>query len=184
MAPDSDISSLRAAAAASVFSRKDIEPVRWVGIFGSFAAEKQTFDSDVDVLVVEHPNRAHIPPNFYLLDDLLPRFWGGRKVDVIRIEPDDDLRGYIAVESLLTSRTLYGSDKDPLIIQLKKDAQDMLDWGLNHFKRIEADIERTRSLALEITREASLYPPWLVLDYTNLNILRNSLPVPQPEKLS
>lgn len=43
----SDLRSTAAAAAAAVFSRKDIEPVLWAGVFGSFAVGKQTMLEDL-----------------------------------------------------------------------------------------------------------------------------------------
>lgn len=149
----SDLASLRASAATAL-ARKDFERVRWVGVFGSFAVGKQTGDSDVDVVAIEealYPN-VHVPPETLHLEDIFPRIWG-RKVDVVHISPGEDLRGYISLESLLSSRTLYGSDEDPDVVQLRKSAQDTLDSSPGYFTNILNDIENTKSRLSGISRQ-------------------------------
>lgn len=159
----SDLASLRESAVIAL-TRKDFNRVRWVGVFGSFAVGKQTDNSDVDVVAIEDSldPSVRVPPETLHLEDIFPRIWG-RKVDVVHITPGEDLRGYISVESLLSSRTLYGSDQDPVVIQLRKDAQDILDSGPGLFTNILNDIENTTSTVSGISREVRLYMPSYII---------------------
>jgi predicted nucleotidyltransferase len=149
----SDISALRKSAATAL-SQKDFQQIIWAGVFGSFATGKQTENSDVDVVVTQKPDdpAVNIPPDTLHLEDELPRIWG-RKVDIVYITRGEELRGYISIESLLCSQSLYGSDQDPVVIQLRKDAKNVLDLGFNHFTNILADIRRTQALVAGISRQ-------------------------------
>lgn len=151
----SELASLRASA-STVLTRKDFERVRWVGVFGSFAVGKQTDDSDVDVVAIEEPldPNVYISPETLHLEDILPRIWG-RKVDVVHITPGEDLRGYVSLESLLSSRTLYGSDEDASVIQLRKEAQSILDSGPGYFTNILNDIESLKSMVSKLSYQVT-----------------------------
>lgn len=150
----SDVASLRASGAA-VLSKPDVLKVRWAGIFGSWAVGQQTENSDVDVVAVHEQDDpgVHIPPNTLDLEDVLPRVWGGRKVDIVHVTLGEDLRGYVAVGTLLCCRTFYGSVQDPTIILLRQSAQDILQWGFEHFNGILDDVWQTRNMVLNMSSE-------------------------------
>ncbi|KAF3481042.1 uncharacterized protein GIQ15_03801 [Arthroderma uncinatum] len=142
----SDITTLITAGTPALL-RKDIARVRWAGIFGSFAVGEQSETSDVDVVVVHDPDdtRSKHPPVIWCLEDVLSEAWR-REVDIVHITLGEDLRGYIAIESLLCSRTLYGSDTDPVIAQLLQRARDILNQGVTHFNNILSDIEKIKAM--------------------------------------
>ena len=148
-----DLSTIRASGAAAL-SREDVLNVRWAGIFGSLAIEKQTESSDVDAVVVhesDYPN-AYIPPEVLELEDILPQIWG-RKVDIHHITLKGDLRGYMSVESLLCSRTFYGSDQDPAIMQLRHSARSILHEGDVYLNLVLDDIQKTNKIISGLSKE-------------------------------
>lgn len=116
----SDLNSLRTTAAAA-FSRDDIEPVLWAGVFDSFAVGKQNSDSDMDVVII-HSSDYHeykLPFTAPLLEDLLSKAWG-RKVDIIHLISGEEFRGYVCLESLLSSQTIYGSVENPSVAAVRR----------------------------------------------------------------
>ena len=147
----SDIAALRAS--SSIFLKKDFRHIKWAGVFGSFARETQTDSSDVDVVVIRPPleKTCRMPPETLLLEDALPQVWG-RKVDVISIE-EDELRGYVSLEALLCSRTLFGSDQDDEVVRLRGIARDTLDSGFTKFVEIMDKIRRTQSRVSDLDFE-------------------------------
>lgn len=101
--------TLRVAAARGL-TRRDFRHVRWAGIFGSFVQGTANESSDVDVVVIEAPYDWSVTKQ--LLEDALPVEWS-RAVDVIRIgQGQTELRGYIQLESLLASRTIFLQDDE------------------------------------------------------------------------
>jgi hypothetical protein len=133
---------------------------------------EQTDLSDVDVVVIqEHwDHHVHLQPKTFYLEDILPRIWG-RKVDLVRIILGEDLRGYVAIESLLSAHTLYGLDQDSSFVQLRKDAEAIFDAGVDHFEGLLDDIRKTRAMATRIPRQVGLLctytPRWFCR--TNMN---------------
>ena len=152
------LSSIRAAP-ASIFARKDIEPVLWADVFGSFAVGRQTSESDVDVVVIHSSDYddCQLPPDAPLLEDLLPEAWG-RKVDVIHIVSGKDFRGYVSIESLLCSQTIYGSVNEPSVTSVRQKAQHIFDSGFSNFKRVLNDIERTRAMLSGVSSQVATSP--------------------------
>ena len=149
----SDLASIRLSATA-IFSRTDVDPVRWAGVFGSFAAKKQTNESDIDIVVVhdfDYVNNA-LPLYTNLLEDILPEIWG-RKVDVVHLTLGRDFRGYVSIESLLSSIPIYGSNNDHEILQLQRQAEDILNSGSKLFERIRHDILETQMMVSKISFE-------------------------------
>ena len=140
----SNIASLRAS--SSLFLKQDFRNVKWAGVFGSFARETQTDSSDVDVVVIQEPRdySCDIPPETRHLEDALPEVWG-RKVDVVHIE-GLEIRGYVSIEALLGSRTIFGSDQGDEIVQLRAIAKGVLDSGIAKFTKILSRIRRIQSI--------------------------------------
>lgn len=147
----SDIRSFQATG-IETFSRKDMEPVLWAGIFGSFAIGKQTEDSDVDVVVIHTPEYYdyRLPCEVPFLEDLLPKAWG-RNVDVIHLVSGKKLSSYLYIEALLCSQTIYGSVEELSVAAVRKEAQDIYDTGLEGFQKAVNDIRKTRAMALGIS---------------------------------
>ena len=145
----SDIASLRAS--SSVFLKHDFYYVKWAGVFGSFARETQTESSDVDVVVIQEPRYRNgpVPPDTLHLEDALSEVWG-RKVDVIYIDQGEELRGYITIEALLCSRTLFGSDQDDEVVYLRQIARDVLGSGFTIFSGIISMIRKTQSMVSKV----------------------------------
>ena len=154
------LSSLRAAA-APVFSKPDFSDVRWVGVFGSFARETQTDSSDVDVLVFQDPAKC-VPDSLdpLFLEEELPKVWR-RDVDVV-YTTGKEFRGYISVEALLCSRTLFGSDEDDEVIRLRNQAKDILETGYAKFSTILDAIRKTQKKVTGVTVEVCTPPLHLI----------------------
>jgi predicted nucleotidyltransferase len=132
---------------------QDFRNIRWAGVFGSFARETQTDWSDVDVVVSKKPrdSNVRVPLDAVQLEDELLRVWG-RKVDIIYIT-GSELRGYVSVEALLCSRTLYGSDDDNEVLRLRNKARDILDSGLVKLMATSETIQKTQSAVSDISFE-------------------------------
>jgi predicted nucleotidyltransferase len=153
--------SLLRAAAAPVFSKPDFSDVRWAGVFGSFARETQTDSSDVDVIVLQDPaKRVPRSLNPLFLEKELPKVWR-RDVDVV-YTTGEEFRGYISVEALLCSRTLFGSDEDDEVIQLRNQAKDILETGYAKFSTILDAIRKTQMKVIGVTVEVCTPPLHLI----------------------
>lgn len=142
----SDLRSLQVKGSAA-FSRKDIELVLWAGVFGSFAVGKQRPDSDVDVVIIHASDYDPylLPFTAPLLEDLLPEAWG-REVDLIHLVSGKELRGYVSIESLLCSQTIYGSIEEPSVAAVLQNAQTIFDTGFEEFNRILDDIRKLKDM--------------------------------------
>jgi predicted nucleotidyltransferase len=119
------------------YSQSPIFPTSDGQVFlGSFARETQTDSSDVDVLVFRDPPAKRISHslNPLFLEEELPKVWR-RDVDVV-YTTGEEFRGYILVEALLCSRTLFGSDEDDEVIRLRNQAKDILETGYAKFSTI------------------------------------------------
>lgn len=149
--PPGDIESLRAASAAT-FAKHDFRDVRWVGVFGSFARGTQKTESDVDIVVYRKSSDEPSPPDRLHLEDVLPRVWN-RSVDIVYIE-DFEFRGYVPVESLLCSQTIYGSARDEELRQLRRKASDTLTSGQKYFSKILKMIKEAQSTVEGVSEEA------------------------------
>jgi predicted nucleotidyltransferase len=157
------LSSLRAAA-APVFSEPDFSDIRWVGVFGSFARGTQTDSSDIDILVFEDPSSNCVSHSLVplFLEEELPKVWR-RDIDII-YTTDKEFRGYISVEALLCSRTLFGSDEDDEVIRLRNKAKDILETGYAKFSTILDAIRKIQKKVTGVTVEVCT-PPLHLLPY-------------------
>ena len=147
----SNVDDLRVAS-SPVFSKPDFNDIRWAGVFGSFARGEQTESSDVDVLLLfkkPREDNASRPLRPLYLEDELPRVWA-RRVDIAYVD-DDEFRGYFSIESLLCSRTIFGSARDEELLRLRSAAEQILDSGIAKFTRIRSAIQQTRSVVSKIS---------------------------------
>lgn len=134
-------------------SLPDFKNILWIGVFGSFSRDQQTDRSDVDLVVVErsnavpaeYPGDANYEP--WTLEELLPRVWC-RPVEIVLLK--EELRELVAIDSLLTSRTIYGDDQSVEILQLRRDARKYLNEGWTIFRNAEKDIEALKSRISEV----------------------------------
>ncbi|KAH0604510.1 uncharacterized protein H6S33_006887 [Morchella sextelata] len=147
-----DIADLRTSSKEAL-SLPDFKNILWIGVFGSFSRNQQTDRSDVDLVVVEH---SHVVPAEYsrdanyepwTLEELLPRVWC-RPVEIVLLK--EELRELVAIDSLLTSRTIYGDDQSVEILQLRRDARKYLDEGWEIFRNAEKDIEALKARISEV----------------------------------
>jgi predicted nucleotidyltransferase len=151
--PDAaNVEDLRALA-GPVFAIPDFRDIQWAGVFGSFASGTQTPESDVDVVVYQKALTEELSPGRLYLEDVLPRVWN-RRVDIIRVE-DDEFRGYVSIESLLCSRTVYGSARDEEVLRLRRRASKTLDSGRQHYVGILKETEQVKSMIEGISEEVS-----------------------------
>ncbi|KAK2762700.1 hypothetical protein FQN54_000874 [Arachnomyces sp. PD_36] len=153
-----NIESLRTASAAA-FAKHDFRDIRWVGVFGSFARGTQTAESDVDIVVYRKPLREPSPPDRLHLEDVLPRVWN-RSVDIVYIE-DSEFRGYVTIESLLCSQTIYGSARDEEVRQLRRKAAATLESGQENFSKIQEMIKDAQLTVEGVSEETFLASPTL-----------------------
>lgn len=101
------------ALSATTFAKDEFRDVKWAGVFGSFTRGTQTEKSDVDI-VIRRKKLKEKPQPLWFLEELLPKVWN-RSVDIIYVRnPWDDFKydGYVSIEALLCSRTIYGSSRD------------------------------------------------------------------------
>lgn len=134
-------------------SLPDFKHILWIGVFGSFSRNQQTDRSDVDLVVVERSD--DVPAEYsgdanyepWTLEELLPRVWC-RPVEIVLLK--EELRELVAIDSLLTSRTIYGDDQSVEILQLRRDARKYLDEGWTTFRNAEKDIEALKARISEV----------------------------------
>ncbi|KAI5836912.1 hypothetical protein DFP73DRAFT_601733 [Morchella snyderi] len=147
-----NIADLRASSKVAL-SLPDFKDILWIGVFGSFSRNQQTDRSDVDLVVVEH---SHVAPAEYsgdanyepwTLEELLPRVWC-RPVEIVLLK--EDLCELVAIDSLLTSRTIYGDDQSVEVLQLRRDAREYLNEGWKIFRNAERDIEALKVRISEV----------------------------------
>lgn len=115
--------------AAETFAQSHFQHVCWAGVFGSVAKGISNEESDVDVIVIASPEDPLLPPDAPFLQDVLPRTWG-RLVDVVPLEDGQtELEGYIQLEALLSSRTIYLRDDQARteVVRLRLLASSTLD---------------------------------------------------------
>ncbi|KAH7308636.1 hypothetical protein B0I35DRAFT_515719 [Stachybotrys elegans] len=138
-------------AAASDLAHPDFRNIRWAGIFGSFSRGTATESSDVDVVVIEAPYDWSVTKQ--LLEDVLPVAWS-RSVDVIHIsEGQTDFRGYIQLESLLASRTIFLRDhaaRDE-VSRLRTLAKQTVDKGQALYSGVASRIDAVRRLVDQVS---------------------------------
>lgn len=169
----SGLDDLRSAS-ASVFRRADFRRVSWAGVFGSFAREAQHADSDVDLVVLQRPRDSAEPPpppDTLLLEDILPETWR-RSVDIIYVdEGQTALRGYVQLEALLTSRTIFLRSQEALgeVARLRRLSSEVLQEGSRQFRGALTRIQALQSrVAGESPKVERLYSSHLPSESTNL----------------
>lgn len=158
--------------AAEVFTRTDYQNVRWAGIFGSFVRGEANEFSDVDVVVIEAPYDWSVTKR--LLEEVLPTKWS-RPVDVIHIkEGQTELRGYIQLESLLASLTIFLRDdaaRDE-VARLRTFCKDSVEKGYALYSAVASRTDEVRHLvddtSLEVGRSLC---PFSVLHLHGSNAL-------------
>lgn len=136
-------------AAAATFARPEFRHICWAGVFGSVAKGTSNENSDVDVIVSAFPEDPSLPPFAPFLQDVLPRIWA-RPVDVIWIkEGQKELRGFIQLEALLSSRTIYLQDDHARdeVRRLRLLASSILYEGHHLFTRVTSRIHDVTKLA-------------------------------------
>ena len=110
---------------APVFSdiKSRFPTLEWVGVFGSVSRGTQRPDSDIDVLVGHASGAdflADVCGALYELLEALPRAVG-REVDVVNVVRGRPM-GYVQMEGLLTSKTLWGAPSWPRGAQVEAEA--------------------------------------------------------------
>lgn len=136
-------------AAKGTFSHPIFRHVCWAGIFSSVAKGTSHENSDVDVVVIAGPEDPSLPKNAPFLYEALPRVWG-RPVDVVSLkEGQTDLRGFIQLEALLSSHTIYLRDDQARanLTRLRLLASNILDEGHHLFTHLVGRIHEVRKLA-------------------------------------
>lgn len=160
--PFMDFDALRVSG-ATAFSKHDFRDIRWVGVFGSFARETQTTESNVNIAVYRKFLDEKSPPDRLHLEDVLPFVWI-RPVDIVDIE-DCEIRDYRSIEALLCSRTIYGSGRDEEVIRLRREASVILASGHEHFKRVLQMIRKAQSIAKAVSEKARTLSPPLIQSF-------------------
>ncbi|KAK3299160.1 uncharacterized protein B0H64DRAFT_93330 [Chaetomium fimeti] len=161
--PSVDLHGVKAAL-AKAFLHLYFKSVRWASVFSSVARGTAHERSDVDLLVIVSPrNRSDPPPppDTQLLEDALPQALG-KPVDVVYIEEGQAaLRGYIQLEALLTSKTVYIRDHGvrPEVVRLRKLCEDCLQQGHSRFTTVFDQIQRVRDEFYGVSKEAFLGLP-------------------------
>ncbi|KAI9707685.1 MAG: hypothetical protein M1836_000647 [Candelina mexicana] len=142
----STIPHLRESAAA-YFAKQNFERVVWLGVYGSFARNEQTEESEVNLVGVttKAQGEGKSYETTYLGEELV-NVWG-RKVVVHYIQ-GNTLELLHDVTALLTSRTIFGSEEASHVIKLRNDAMDMVLNGQAMFSQLSSDIQSTRALAI------------------------------------
>ncbi|KAK2850695.1 hypothetical protein FQN49_005408 [Arthroderma sp. PD_2] len=143
---------LRAASAPVWSQGRDSARARWAGVFGPFAVGEQNDYSYVNVVAVYHIDgywdELSREPRF---EQTLAAAWG-RKVSVTNID-DTHSVDIDNIEPLLCSRTIFGSDKDPLVARMRREAWDILDNQTAYYKTFLRDIKDIRAVVLERSKE-------------------------------
>lgn len=143
-------------AAAETFAHSDLRHVCWAGVFGSVAKGTSDEDSsDVDVVVITSPEDPSLPPDAPFLQDALPRTWG-RPVDVVLLEKGQkELQGYIQLEALLSSRTIYLRDDQARteVKRLRLLASSLLDEAHHLFTNVINHIYDVKKLVDGVSLE-------------------------------
>ncbi|RMJ24528.1 hypothetical protein PHISP_04598 [Aspergillus sp. HF37] len=151
--PDAaNVEDLRALA-GPIFTKPDFRDIQWAGVFGSFARRSQTPESEVDVVVYQKALTKELSPDRLYLEDVLPRVWN-RRVDIIRVE-DLEFRGYMSIETLLCSQTVYDSARDEEVLRLRRRASKTLDSGREHYVGILKKIEQIKSIVEGVSEEVN-----------------------------
>lgn len=160
----SRIASLRKAA-TSVLSNPGYKNAVWAGLTGPIAyGEQDESDDEVDVMVVWDPAYEtgwcpHNDPNVPDLDDDLRKALGCYVY--VRDFGRGDMQSINTLQALLASRTLYGSEKDEVIVKLRKEAREILENGITLFQDVCKKIEETKALAgekdFEVKSDSSLH---------------------------
>lgn len=116
-------------AAKDVFPHTNFRSVCCAGIFGSFAKGTAKERSDVDVVVIAGPEDRSLPPDAPVLHEALPPIWS-RPVDVVLLEErNEELWGYIQLEAMPSSQTIYLRDDQARteLTRLRRLASTILD---------------------------------------------------------
>lgn len=79
---------------------------------------------------------------------VLPRVWN-RDVDIVRVK-DSNFRGYVPVEALLCSQTIYGSARDYEVMQLRQEAAAILESGHKRFTKAMEMIREVQSMVKDV----------------------------------
>ncbi|KND93466.1 hypothetical protein TOPH_01956 [Tolypocladium ophioglossoides CBS 100239] len=99
-------------------------------VFGSIAKGISHEYSDVDVADITAAEDPPLPLGALFLEDVLPKTFA-RPVDLLYIKQGAmELRGYIQLEALLTSRTIY-----------LRDHQDFMKWPVEQHQSIILQIQ-------------------------------------------
>lgn len=100
------------------------------------------------------PRRGQTPWKIYCL-----RPGRGRKVGIVRIDICEGIHSYLAVEALLTSRTLYGDDQDEAVARLRRHACHYMDFGDRWFICCFHILDQTQAITWGIPHEVSFTAP-------------------------
>ncbi|EGD85247.2 hypothetical protein H112_08978 [Trichophyton rubrum D6] len=134
-----DLSILKAAA-TSVLSQ-ETPRVRWAGVFGDFAVGAENDYSVVDVIILYDSDKVghnRWPPQLRDLDKILPVAWGRNAVvEELTIKK---VPHFWCIVQFLQSRVIFGSDDDPIVMQVRQEWLDILVNGAMHFKSLIRDI--------------------------------------------
>lgn len=134
-----DLSILKAAA-APVLSQ-ETPRVRWAGVFGGFTVGAENDYSVVDVIILYDSDKVgpdRWPPQLRDLDKILPVAWGRNAVvEELTIKK---VPHFWCIVQFLQSRVIFGSDDDPIVIQVRQEWLDILVNGAIHFKSLIRDI--------------------------------------------
>lgn len=163
-------------AAADEFTRLDFQNVCWAGIFESFIRVTANESSDFDVVVIEAPYNWSNTKQ--LLEDVLPVKWS-RPVDVIHIgEGQDELRGYIQLELLLASRTIFIRDdasRDE-VARLRAFAKESLEKGHSLYSGVASRIDEVRHLVNDVPLQVGRSPLSSLFKTSNILMLERPPP--------
>ena len=162
-----DIQTLRITS-NPIFAHQGLSHIIWAGVFGSFARDSHTNRSDVDVIVIHDPDKKIDRQCHIYIHDELPMVWG-RKVSIVTIE-DNELRGYVSVEALLCARTIYGSDQDDGVLQLKRNAREILENGFTKFTQSVDMIKKTKDEVSDLSEEVRYFPTCILSQLISLTL--------------
>lgn len=134
-----DLSILKAVAAPAL--SQETPRVRWAGVFGDFAVGAENDYSVVDVIILydsDKVGRNRWPPQLRGLDEILPVAWG--RDAVVEEFTIKKVPHFWCIVQFLRSRVIFGSDDDPIVMQVRQEWLDILVNGAVHFKSLIRDI--------------------------------------------
>lgn len=127
------------------------QPIRWVGVFGSFSRSKQTPESDVDI-IIGYDNEATPDQVFRaagaFVEDAPEAF--GRPVEAIHMMKRE-VQTYLMMEALLTSVGIYGPDEWPE--RHIEQSRESLDNGYRRLTKAYELLQRVRTDLKTNTRD-------------------------------